>query len=79
MAKKPAKRQNQIPKKVGRPSSYDTKYCNELIKHCSKGMSFESFAFKVGVSSRTLNNWSKHYVEFEEAHAQAKVARLYFY
>lgn len=42
-------------------------------------MSFESFAFKIGVSSRTLNNWCRYHQEFAEAHEQAKIARLYFY
>ena len=65
--------------KPGRPSSFDPKFCGELIKHCSKGMSFESFAFKIGVSSRTLNNWCRYYGEFAEAHEQAKIARLYFF
>lgn len=42
-------------------------------------MSFELFAFKIGVSSRTLNNWCRHFGEFAEAHEQAKIARLYFF
>lgn len=64
---------------MARPSKFDLKFCDQLIKHCSQGYSFESFAHKIGVSERTLRNWRDTYSVFADAHDQAKSAALHFY
>ncbi len=64
---------------MARPSKFDLKYCDQLIKHCSQGYRFESFVHKIGVSERTLRNWKDNYSVFAEAHDQAKSAGLHFF
>ena len=50
--------------KVGRPTDYDVKYCDQVIKWMSKGYSIDSFAGKIGVARATIYNWMKEYPEF---------------
>jgi hypothetical protein len=57
---------------VGRPSLYDSKYCDELIAHMALGFSFESFAGKIDVAEATINNWQNEHEEFLEAHQIGK-------
>ena len=64
---------------MARPTKYNPKFANQIINHCSKGFSFETFAHKIGVSDRTLRNWQQHIPEFAEAVERAKIAALYFY
>ena len=73
------KTKSKVKGTAGRPSDFHPKYASELIKHCEKGFSFESFAHKVGVTSRTLRNWRKYYGDFNEACERAETARLFFY
>lgn len=47
------------PKKIGRPTLYQPKFCEMLIKHMSSGLSFESFAAVIDVDSDTLYKWSQ--------------------
>ena len=58
--------------KGGRPTSYDESYCEQLIEHCSEGLSFESFAGEIRVSRDTLYEWRKVHPEFSDA---AKIAK----
>lgn len=51
----------------GRPTKYDPKYCDLLIKHMSQGMSFESFAGTIPCCFDTLYEWLKVHPEFSEA------------
>lgn len=64
---------------MARPSKFESKFCDQLVKHCSQGYSFESFAHKIGVSERTLRNWKDNYSVFADAYDQAKSAALHFY
>lgn len=52
---------------VGRPSEYNPDYCQQVIKHMSTGLSFESFAGKLLISKQTLYRWRKEYPEFSDA------------
>lgn len=56
--------QNPTP---GRPSSYDPKYCEMLIEHMEKGLSFEAFAGVVGTTKKTLYSWADKHEEFLNA------------
>lgn len=56
----------------GAPTLYDPKYCSEIIEHCSKGYSFESFAGEILVDRTTLYNWRKEHPEFFHAAGVAK-------
>jgi DNA-binding XRE family transcriptional regulator len=52
---------------AGRPTKYLPEYCEQLIEHMDSGLSFESFAGKIGVSKRVLYDWEKEYPEFLHA------------
>ena len=57
--------------KVGRPSKYDEKFCQQLIKHMAQGLSFESFGAIIGVAEQTLHNWLVDFPDFLEAKREA--------
>lgn len=59
-------------KPVGRPSKYKLEYCEMLIEHMSKGLSFESFAGLVSVSRESLYEWQKVHPEFSDTVKEAK-------
>lgn len=52
---------------MGRITKYDPEYCEQLIEHMSKGLSFEAFAGHVGVSKQTIYDWVDRHEEFKEA------------
>lgn len=64
---------------MARPSTYQAKFCDQLVKHCEQGFSFESFAHRIGVSDRTLRNWRDQHSEFQEAYDRARTASLFFF
>jgi hypothetical protein len=61
---------------AGRPSKYDPKYCEQLIKHMQQGLSFESFAANVPCCFDTLHEWVKVHPEFSEAKRIGKSLEL---
>lgn len=64
---------------VGRPSLYKPEYCDKLIEHMAKGLSFESFAGSVGVCRNTLYDWAKAHPEFDKAKDMAlERARIFW-
>jgi transcriptional regulator with XRE-family HTH domain len=52
---------------LGRPSKYQEHFCQMLIEHMSKGLSFESFAGVIGVSRDTVYRWARDIAAFDEA------------
>lgn len=52
---------------MGRPTEYRPEYCQALIEHMEKGLSFEAFAGALGVAKQTLYNWEKLFPEFVDA------------
>lgn len=64
---------------MARPSEFRKKYCDALIKHMEKGLSFESFGGKVGVCKKTLYRWVKHHPEFKRAKALGETRSLLFW
>ena len=48
-------------------SKYDPDYCQQLIDHMSEGLSFKSFAGKIGVNRSTLYDWVNQHDEFSNA------------
>ena len=65
--------------KVGRPSHYKLEYCDQLVKHMSKGYSFETFARKIKKSKQTLYTWSKQHPEFLDAKKKGETYCKYFW
>ena len=53
-----------VVRKVGRPTDYRPEYCQMLMDHMSKGLSFESFAGVLVTTKATLYNWTELFPEF---------------
>lgn len=51
----------------GRPTEYKPEYCDMLIEHMSKGLSFESFAGVLRMSNKTLYTWAEKQPDFLHA------------
>jgi len=60
----------------GQPTKYKPEYCEQLIEHMSKGLSFECFGPKIGVNRDTLYEWCKVHSEFSDAKKRAVDACL---
>lgn len=73
--------------KPGRPSEYDSKYCQEILKYFGvkpyetneRGRevaadlpTLAGFASKIGVHRDTLHQWTKDHPEFSDAYKKAK-------
>lgn len=68
-----------IVNKVGRKSLYRKEYCEQLIEHCSQGLSVETFGCTIGVSTNTIYEWAKLNEEFDEAKNIARDKHRKFY
>lgn len=66
-------------KPFGRPPEYKTEYCQMLIDHMTKGLSFESFAGKIKTCRATLYNWVDKYPDFIDAKKTGADASLLFW
>ena len=64
---------------TGKNSKFKKIYCKKIVEHGKEGISFESFAAVVGVSRKTLYNWTSQYPEFASAKEEAESASLLFY
>lgn len=63
--------------KTGRPTKYDPKYCEELINHMARGLSYESFAGFICVAISTIYKWEKEHPEFSEAKKEGQARSMY--
>ena len=52
---------------MGAPSKYKKEFCQMLITHMSKGLSFECFDAGKGIVKDTLYNWTKKHKAFSDA------------
>lgn len=52
---------------MARPSDYKEEYCEMLIDHMTQGLSFDTFAGVVSVTTKTLYNWLDAHPEFLHA------------
>jgi transposase len=52
----------------GRPTDYKPEYCEMLVEHMKRGLSFEAFGAVVDVCEDTLYEWRKVHPEFSEAY-----------
>jgi len=64
---------------TGRPTKYKEEYCEDLISHMNKGLSFESFAGVIEVNPDTLYEWCKVHDAFSEAKKIARAKNLIFW
>jgi hypothetical protein len=61
---------------VGRPSKYDSKFCDEVIALGKIGKSVEAIGALLGVGTKTLYNWRDENPEFLHALDMAKEFEL---
>lgn len=60
---------------MGRPSSYDPAYCEQVIEMGKQGYSVVEMAAELGVHRETLEqNWPAAHPEFSEAFTHARIA-----
>lgn len=57
-----------MPHAGGRPTEYKPEYCELLIEHMKRGLSFESFGAVVDCSEQTLYNWREEHPQFFESY-----------
>lgn len=57
---------------AGRPSKYQSSYCDLVIEHMTDGASLTSFAAEIGVARSSINEWMEQNPEFSEAVKIAK-------
>ena len=61
---------------VGRPTLYDSKYCEEVVALGKIGKSVEAIGAILGVGTKTLYNWRDQHEEFLHALDMAKEFEL---
>jgi hypothetical protein len=64
-----------MAKRVGRPTTYKKEFCELLINHMSKGLSFETFGAIVDVCKDTTYEWVKVHPEFSDAKKLGSIKR----
>ena len=64
---------------LGRPTKYRKEYCEMLLEHQAKGLSFASFAGLVKVTHETLNEWAKKYPDLSAAKKKGNSECLLFW
>lgn len=61
---------------TGRPSEYDSAYCDMLISFMAKGHSLTAFSYKIRVAPNTVKAWAKAHPEFAEAIEIGRAGRV---
>ena len=63
----------------GQPTKYRKEYCEQLVDHMARGLSFESFGAKIDCHYDTLYEWVKVHLEFSDARKMGITKALYFF
>jgi len=66
----------QVKRPVGRPSLYDTAYCEKVIELGKLGKSTEAIGAMLDVGTATIYRWRDEHPEFREALELAKEHEL---
>lgn len=61
-------------KRIGRPSSYDPKYCDLIEELGEQGLSVVEMAANIGVLKNTLAKWALDFPAFQNSFARAREA-----
>jgi len=64
---------------MGRPSKYDSKFCDIAIKMMSKGHSKLSVAGRLGISRDTFYEWCRRYPEFSDTIKIGEMKSLHYW
>jgi hypothetical protein len=62
----------------GQPSKYKPEFCEKIILHCHKGLTFEEFASDIGVHLDTLYECASKHPDFALAKKRAKQESLIY-
>lgn len=65
--------------KKGRPSKYDPKFCEAVVKYMKQGYSKETVAAKLGISRDTLYEWAKSYGDFSDSIKRGEMESYFFW
>ena len=60
----------------GRPTKYESRFCEMVVEDMAKGYSLTAFAGLIGVNRDTLHQWAKEHPEFSDAVSRGKALRL---
>lgn len=60
-------------------SGFKIEFCQMLVNHCSEGYSFQSFAVRINVLPKTLDEWAEEYPEFAKARTIAALKQKIFW
>lgn len=60
---------------AGRPSKYDPKFCDEVVKVMGEGLSLTAFAGHIGVDRSTISEWMAVHPEFSLACKRGQAVR----
>ena len=71
-----ADKPQEVKRHVGRPSKYDSAYCEQVIELGKIGKSTEAIGAILGVGTKTLYNWRDQFPEFLHALELAKEFEL---
>lgn len=64
---------------AGQPTKYKPEYCDKLIEHMSKGLSYQSFPALLDTCLKTVYNWEKEHPEFLQAKVIGRQKQQLFY
>lgn len=64
---------------AGRKTKYKPEFCDLLIDHMSRGLSYYAFAAEINVNRDTLYEWEKNYSDFKEAKSIGLTKSLLFW
>lgn len=76
MARKASAKPKPDTRPVGRPTKYEPRFCDMLVRDMKAGYSLTAFAGLIGVNKGTLNAWADVHPEFSDAVSRGKAARL---
>lgn len=70
-----------MAEKVGRPTKYEKKYCEEIKAALAQGLSVTAASAKIGIASSTVKLWAKDakYPEFSAAVKEGQELALLYW
>ncbi len=57
--------------RTGRPTKYDSKYCDQIIEYMCEGNSLASFCAEIRIARSTLDEWANANADFSVAKKEA--------
>lgn len=64
---------------MGSESKFQEDFCDMLVKHMERGLSFESFGAVIGITPNRMQKWLKRYPQWQEAKETGEARSLLFW